>query len=438
MGFLRTFFAKINWLLGEVDETILEMRIFNGICLLGIAITFYNIPFSFIVGLYTTGVIFIFITALLMLLYYLSRFKKKYKYSVLACGVMLNILFAVNYFHADGVSGASLLSFTLLIFAMVIISPKTLHLFWFVLIFITIWGIMMAEYFFPDSVYQSYGSMLNKMVDMGSTVTINLVIITIALVYLKKEYYREKSKADANMRELKAMNDQKTKLFSVLSHDIKTSLHSLSLYLELIKTESLEASDRRQMEDLLSSSVHSTQAMLSNILHWSKGQLISVKSDLLYQNISVLLEETVDLYRHEAERKKIQYTYSRHRPVHAIVNAEMFKIVIGNLIANALKFTKQGGLVQVSLRTEQNVATIEVKDDGQGIDDDKQKHLFSLEMDSSYGTSQEKGVGLGLYLCKQFTEEQNGEIGFESKAGFGSRFFVKFPQEVDVLLQQTQ
>lgn len=427
MSFFSRFKIKVNWLIGDVEETALEVRLFNGICLLGIPITFYNIPFNIVVGLHTTAGIFTFITALLVILYYLSRFKKKHKYSVLVSGILMNVLFAINYFYADGVSGASLLSFTLLLFGMIIISPKSQHFFWFILIFSTLWLVIIMEYLYPDRVKKSYESVSEIIVDLGSTVSITMIVISLVLMYLKRQYNRERTKGQKNLLALKEMDSQKTKLFSVLSHDLKASLHSLNSYLELIKSNALKEADRREMEDLLSSSVSSTQAMLSNILNWSKGQLMSVNNELRYQDVSYLLEETVGLYTHEAERKGIAYCSSIDPNIPATVNAEMFKIVVGNLIVNALKFTEEGGVVQVSLIEEEDGATIKIRDNGRGIDKEKQKRLFSLDIDSTYGTANEKGVGLGLYLCKQFTLEQNGQIGFESEKDVGSVFFVKFP-----------
>ncbi|WP_270087543.1 ATP-binding protein [Sphingobacterium sp. SYP-B4668] len=427
MEFLKKCRSRMRWLIGENDETALEMRIFNAMCLLGIIITFYNIPFNFIVGLKVTAFIFILITGFLSFLYYLSRFKSQYKYSVLACGVLLNVLFAINYFYADGVSGASLLSFTLLIFLIIIISPKRLYIFWVLLIFLTVWIIMMYEYLYPESVLHTYSNVQKTIIDMGSTVSINIIVIALSLIYLKKEYYRERLKSNRNTVALKDLNDKKTKLFSVLSHDIQTPLHSINAYLEIIKSDSITDQERKLMESLLSSSVYNIQEMLSNILHWSKGQLHQGEILLDYQNISVTVGETFDLFRQEAARKGIRYISNIDDHVKATVNIGMLRIIIRNLIANALKFTERGGTVQLSLVDGPSGALIEVKDNGQGMGEEKYSQLFSLDIGPTYGTSNEKGVGLGLYLCKQYTVEQNGEIWFNSRLGEGSSFFVRFP-----------
>lgn len=418
--------SKLIWLIGNRDVTGLEVRIFNAMCLLGIVITAYNIPFSFVVELYITAGIFILITLFLAFLYYLARFKNSYRYSVMACGLIVNLLFAANYFYADGISGSSLLSFTLLTFLIIIISPKSLYLFWFILIFSTVWLVMLGEYFYPVKVHHVYDDIQHQILDIGSTVSINIIVISLALIYLKNEYYREKIKSDRSMSALKELNNQKTKLFSVLSHDIKTSLYSLNAYLEMVKTESLDEEDRKLLETHLSSSVHSTQAMLSNILHWSKGQLFLEKINLKCQDIAVLLNDTFLLYKHEAQRKNIHYKLFIEGSFKSAVHAEMFKIIIGNLITNALKFTREHGLVQVFLTETSGQVIVEVRDNGQGIDDLKKNQLFSLNIDSTYGTLNEKGVGLGLYLCKQFATDQGANMWFESTKDVGTSFFVSF------------
>jgi two-component system sensor histidine kinase/response regulator len=316
-----------------------------------------------------------------------------------------------------------------LTFLIIIISPKRLYLFWFVLIFVTVWAVILHEYWQPTVVRHTYKDVQHKIIDLGSTVSINIMVIWLSLVYLKKEYYRERLKSEQYTVALKDLNDKKTKLFSVLSHDIQTPLHAINAYLEIIKSDTITVQERELMENLLSSSVYNIQEMLSNILHWSKDQLQNGDVSLDHQKISATVRETFDLFRQEAARKGIQYIPSIEDNVKAIANLSMLRIIVRNLIANALKFTDRGGTVRVSLYADPKGALIEVQDNGQGVEEEKHDQLFSLDIGPTYGTSNEKGVGLGLFLCKQYTLEQNGEIWFNSSRGEGTSFYVKFPNE---------
>jgi len=109
----------------------------------------------------------------------------------------------------------------------------------------------------------------------------------------------------------------------------------------------------------------------------------------------------------------------------------MLQLVVRNLVSNAVKFTPSGGMINVYAEVVLNECKLTISDSGTGISDDQQRKIFSIEAESSFGTNDEKGVGLGLVLCKEFIERQNGRIGFKSKVGEGSSFFIFIP-----LLQQ--
>jgi len=103
---------------------------------------------------------------------------------------------------------------------------------------------------------------------------------------------------------------------------------------------------------------------------------------------------------------------------------QMFQSVIRNLLNNAVKFTYAKGVVEISSVVKDGKCIISVKDDGTGIALEKQAKIFTLNIASSYGTELEKGTGLGLTLCKEFTERQGGTISFESRPEVGTTFYV--------------
>jgi signal transduction histidine kinase len=106
----------------------------------------------------------------------------------------------------------------------------------------------------------------------------------------------------------------------------------------------------------------------------------------------------------------------------------MIDIVIRNLVENAVKFSKAGDTVTVSAQNKDAVTVITVKDNGKGIPEEAQAKIFDkFSSYTTYGTASEKGSGLGLLLCKELVEKNNGTIWFESKAGIGSSFYFSLP-----------
>ena len=110
-----------------------------------------------------------------------------------------------------------------------------------------------------------------------------------------------------------------------------------------------------------------------------------------------------------------------------IADTDMLQLVVRNLVSNAIKFTPRGGIINIDAQLVQHECKITVSDNGKGIDPQQQEKIFSINTEPAFGTNNEKGVGLGLLLCKEFIERQGGRIGFESVFGKGSSFFIYIP-----------
>jgi signal transduction histidine kinase len=123
----------------------------------------------------------------------------------------------------------------------------------------------------------------------------------------------------------------------------------------------------------------------------------------------------------------VNLSYEIAEDTEAIVDKDMLQLVVRNLVNNAVKFTPSGGNISVVCHKTVADCRLMIKDNGMGISQEQQKELFSLKSKSTYGTSNEKGVGLGLLLCKEFIELQNGRIWFISSPGIGTTFFISLP-----------
>ena len=151
-----------------------------------------------------------------------------------------------------------------------------------------------------------------------------------------------------------------------------------------------------------------------------------VTANLTNVNLQDVLQSTIHIQQTTAAEKGIRLTNQLKNSISIIADADMLQLVVRNLINNAIKFTNPGGHIVVSSDIIENDCRIMIKDDGTGISFEQQKSIFSLKVNSSFGTKNEKGVGLGLILCKEFTELQGGKITFESKPGVGTIFYLSF------------
>ena len=151
-----------------------------------------------------------------------------------------------------------------------------------------------------------------------------------------------------------------------------------------------------------------------------------VNANLIKVNPKENLKSTFQIEHAIAAEKGIKLIDLLKGSVSIIADPDMLQLIIRNLINNAIKFTATGGEITVTSEIIDDVCRIAVRDNGTGISYDQQNDIFSLKTKTTYGTRNEKGVGLGLVLCKEFTELQNGKISFESVPGFGTTFYVSF------------
>jgi len=168
--------------------------------------------------------------------------------------------------------------------------------------------------------------------------------------------------------------------------------------------------------------------LLENLLEWAqvqRGQMLYNPKRVL---INELLKEALELVGHSATQKGI--TIESNIPENLIVHVDenMFKVLIRNLVGNAVKFTHSGGKVDVTVKKLADRIQISVKDTDIGISAENIEKLFRIS--SVYvarGTAKEKGTGLGLILCKEFVEKHSGSIWVESDEGKGSNFVIELP-----------
>ena len=166
--------------------------------------------------------------------------------------------------------------------------------------------------------------------------------------------------------------------------------------------------------------------MLTNLLSWSKTQLEGTKANLTRLEVKTALINGLNIEKNIAIKKGVQLAIFSENDLFISADMNMFEIVIRNLVNNAIKFTKIGGEVIVNATRKDDECLITIKDNGLGMNPELQNSLFKLTASSTYGTNNERGIGIGLLLCKDFTDMQGGKIWFESKEGSGSTFYLSF------------
>jgi len=222
------------------------------------------------------------------------------------------------------------------------------------------------------------------------------------------------------------------KMFSIIAHDLTGPFSSILGFSKLLATEygDYQNEDHIRFSQLIYESSKNTFDLLTNLLHWSRSQLGNI--DLIFEqtNLYSLLSENIDPLRLMLKQKEISLHNEVNSEITVLVDINTFGIVVRNLLTNAIKFTPRGGAIRIASNNIDNNINIVFSDTGIGIKSESIARLFDVNNNAStLGTEDEKGTGLGLLLCKEFTELNNGTISVESEFGIGSRFAICFPSQ---------
>jgi PAS domain S-box-containing protein len=244
----------------------------------------------------------------------------------------------------------------------------------------------------------------------------------------------ERKTAEMQLRnysdKLEELNATKDKFFSIIAHDLKGPFNGILGFSELLKNgvRNLDSDTIQLYAGMIYSSSKSTYSLLEELLDWARIQ----QSNMPYRIDSIILNkivsETTELMVEKSTAKLIAVINRTPEDLVVLADEYMLKIVLRNLISNALKFTPTYGTVEIKAVSRANEHEISVKDSGVGISKTDIEKIFKIGINhTSLGTEKEIGTGLGLVLCKEFVEKHGGHIWVESEEGKGSEFRFTIP-----------
>jgi two-component system, sensor histidine kinase and response regulator len=231
--------------------------------------------------------------------------------------------------------------------------------------------------------------------------------------------------------ELKLLNAAKDKFFSIISHDLRNPFNSLLGLTEYV-THSYDEMTPLEIKNAISSFYSSSKQvynLILNLLEWSMVQSGRITVDKSVINLSELGKEIIDLYEENANQKQLELIININEDILVYADKYMIDTIVRNFVSNSIKFSNPGGKIIIKGMINGDNAEVSVTDTGIGISQEDQKNLFRIdEQTRRDGTANEKGTGLGLILCKEFIEKNNGVLWVESEEGKGSRFSFTVPR----------
>ncbi len=245
------------------------------------------------------------------------------------------------------------------------------------------------------------------------------------------EIEKQRLRLEKHRVELEALNATKDKFFAIIAHDLRNPFSTVLGLSELLarEFETFDAESLKNFIHLIYKYSNNTFNLLENLLQWSMVQTGRMPMHPKISNLSSIIEESIELLSGNATQKQIAIDVESCKDCYVYADHNMLTAVVRNLVSNAIKFTPEQGAIRVRLLADNGFWHISVIDSGIGISKEDLKKLFLLESNpTTIGTSQEKGTGLGLILCKEFVERIGGTIHVVSEPQKGSTFTFTVPK----------
>ena len=301
-------------------------------------------------------------------------------------------------------------------------------------------GLIFAVKVFTSLSDDSAGLLSQNALNIASYLSTFIIPFCWTILYLQtlneiaqRQILLKNQEIASDNKKLKELNTTKNKIFSIIAHDLRGPIGGILQLGQMLsgKMVDLSEKDKDEIIEALTKTASSTNILLNNLLLWARSE----SGDLSFEpkNLSIyqLVEENYLLLKENMAQKNIGFSNQVPKDLAVYADPNMASTILRNLIGNAIKFTPDGGEITIlgHLKNSTSV-TISVIDNGVGIDEEIINKLFNSEFNHfSKGTNNESGTGLGLKLCKEFIDRNQGKISVESMKGQGTTFHLELPVE---------
>jgi len=248
-----------------------------------------------------------------------------------------------------------------------------------------------------------------------------------ALKEQNEKIEKQKKEIGQKAEELAELNAFKNKLFSVISHDMKTPMYALRNLFRSIQEQKISGEEIKQMLPDVVTDLNYTTGLMENLLHWVKSQMDLAGFHPVALDLDEIVEDCIHVHHLQAHTKKIKIAYEAEASFQVMADKDMITMILRNLISNAIKFTPSPGKITVGIRKEDGACRISVTDTGIGMNSETLAMIRQNAYYSTMGTEQESGTGLGLMLINDFLTRTNTTLQIDSEPGKGSRFSFILP-----------
>ena len=245
--------------------------------------------------------------------------------------------------------------------------------------------------------------------------------------------FAEKSELEKQKAELEQKNSAKDRFFTIISHDLKNPFSAIINITDLMLNDIYHADPQKDREYIKQINFYSHRifGLLENLLQWARSQTGQIKINYKKIDLSYMFNNIIELQSGVAQQKNIFIDLDPDLNLYAFADQNMITFIFRNILSNALKYSPNNSAITVNAQeTDNDMIAVSITDQGMGMDEEQTKSLFKIDSRSlTYNEDNElEGTGLGLILCKEFIEKNNGTISVSSIKGKGSTFTFTIPK----------
>jgi signal transduction histidine kinase len=420
----------IGYIFAENENFSLENRLLLNAIIIGILTGSIGAILNLILSSsLTAAIIPMILVVLLGILYYFLRFKKIIEPFIIPITTIANIGISIIWVFNGGINGSNtLVAFVILILSLIAVPHKRKRYIISLFLVLNI-SIYLIQFYRPDLIV-NFPSESDRWIDSVITLVYTSLFIYLVIKFLHKNYTLERIKVEESEKQLLLLNADKDRFISILAHDLKSPFNSILGFLDLLSSN-IHNYDIVKIEKqvaIINNSAQNTYNLLEDLLMWVRSQSGKLPFEPRILNFFEIFNQVAEVLKLNLTLKKIDLNFKTSKETLVFADSDMIKTVLRNLISNAIKFTNPGGQINIVASQSEFFITISVVDNGIGIAKEIINKLFDVsQIQTTSGTANESGTGLGLSLCKEFIEKHGGEIWVESTKGKGSNFQFTLP-----------
>lgn len=426
---LKMLFVYIR---GNEPHLILENQLFNIVCFVGAILLFIMSLSNAFIQMDIWGIVIPLIAAVLLLtLYYFSRFEQKFLQSALLCVPILYALSGMMWFINGGESGSiihPIQAYFLLFFA---ILPRKYHIPFTIFHILSLTTLYVLEYLHPEWI-TPYKGRNEQMIDQVITLICSILCVYAIMMSIKAMYEDKNKEIEKQKENLEELNTLKDKMLSIISHDVRTPLTQLKSFLSIMTESEIDKEKSDIIFKQIAKNVDETQNLLDTLVTWASIQLKGENDFVKHEKIELkaLIRQESGLFTAQVQQKKLTFICEVPEELYIFSDANILALIIRNLLSNAVKFSNLAGEIRIKIKENAEYVILSISDTGVGIAPERLNDLMKFGKNSTTrGTSNEKGSGLGLLLCKEFIEKTGGRLDIESELNSGTTFYVSIPKK---------